>query len=941
MLTPRPGSLTAALLVCLVSMGLAAPRVAAHSPHDVTPVIAVSPDYDTDGLVIASFQFTEYRLLGRSVDGGRSWSVYSNAMTIDSITDIEFSPLFGQDGTLFATTFGGGVWRSTDRGLGWQPINSGLTDLMVRDLTVSPAFGTDQTLAVVTNSGPFVSQDGGATWVLSVAGLIESKPVEIAFDTSGGALYTGQKVLHRSLDHGATWVPLHDFATNLSCIAFDPSDPSGSTLAVSFGRFGMGASFQSSSDGLTDMRVGNVRFAVDGSMLAVSFEGGCHLAAAPLQPFAASATGLESLSDLSQEHFFLALPSPGFDRDGIILLASFEGFYLSFDGGQSWQQQETYSLRLNRQLVFSPEYADDGVVVASSYGAGISVASPPGLDPGAPPGGGALLEDAAPADLMAATLSPGSPHHPAPPVTLPASPTWKGRSTGLHTIWGSELLFSPTFAVDRTLIYAHIGIYKSTDMGRHWQPIPMPSSFVIVRAIALSNAFAEDHTMFTGGGEGQGVYRSEDGGDTWFELTGQGGLPPQSRASVLACSPDFADDGTLFLATTNAGVWRSTDRGDTWVSLGFDDEQVRTLALSPFFHQDRTLFLGMDSQGAFRSTDGGDTWQPVDLAITDMSTYTVQSFGFSPRFKFDGEIFALTRQGHVRFSTDHGQSWVARDQGLTDQALRVLAVSPSYRDDELLMVSSHDWIWRSRDKGLSWSRLPGWVRVDDSHQSALASGNWVSHVMPMAIAPGPSVPGTADHNGPGVRVTTTVGDWTELEFYGTSVAFYAERDSASGIVRIDVDGVPAALVDLYAPTSLPQQAIFEHAFGAEGWHTLRVTLTADQNPAATGRSLRSDGFHYTFVDPLPQQASTASWPYSWLEGGRAGWRLDSPRALLRPSLARQLDAHQGCAPVEPLDAELDADTGAITADAAGDLVGDLAGETATVGARMRPVPGGR
>ena len=88
MLTPRPGSLTAALLVCLVSMGLAAPRVAAHSPHDVTPVIAVSPDYDTDGLVIASFQFTEYRLLGRSVDGGRSWSVYSNAMTIDSITDI-------------------------------------------------------------------------------------------------------------------------------------------------------------------------------------------------------------------------------------------------------------------------------------------------------------------------------------------------------------------------------------------------------------------------------------------------------------------------------------------------------------------------------------------------------------------------------------------------------------------------------------------------------------------------------------------------------------------------------------------------------------------------------------------------------------------------------------------------------------------------------------
>ena len=295
----------------------------------------------------------------------------------------------------------------------------------------------------------------------------------------------------------------------------------------------------------------------------------------------------------------------------------------------------------------------------------------------------------------------------------------------------------------------------------------------------------------------------------------------------------------------------------------------------------------------------------------------MQSFGFSPRFKFDGEVFALTRQGHVRFSTDHGVSWEAREQGLTDQALRVLTLSPSYRFDGTLLVSSHDWVWESRDKGLSWRRLPGWIRVDDTHQSARVSGTWATHAIPGSIALNPIIATPPVHHGPGVRVTQTVGDWTELEFYGTSAAFYAELDPDSGIVQVSVDGMPAALVDLYAPASRPRQKVFEHEFAAPGWHTLRVTLTMLANPASGGRALRSDGFHYTFDEPLPLEASTAAGPYAWLRGGRperlhealqAPGRL-RPGGPLTPSLPVQADAHQGCAEVpgaEPVGDDLEA-----------------------------------
>ena len=58
------------------------------------------------------------------------------------MTDLCFSPDYGQDGTIFAATFWG-VYKSTDSGSLWAPSNSGLTNLFVTCLAISPDFTND------------------------------------------------------------------------------------------------------------------------------------------------------------------------------------------------------------------------------------------------------------------------------------------------------------------------------------------------------------------------------------------------------------------------------------------------------------------------------------------------------------------------------------------------------------------------------------------------------------------------------------------------------------------------------------------------------------------------------------------------------------------------------------------------------------------------------
>jgi photosystem II stability/assembly factor-like uncharacterized protein len=124
----------------------------------------------------------------------------------------------------------------------------------------------------------------------------------------------------------------------------------------------------------------------------------------------------------------------------------------------------------------------------------------------------------------------------------------------------------------------HGGIYRSTDGGLHWQPIPSPAPSGFGFAVAahpsdpLRAWFAPAHSdaqrMPVDGR--LVVSETRDGGES-FTVHGEG-LPARDAYHLvyrhaLAC----ADDGrTLAMGSTTGGLWTSADGGASWECVSRD-----------------------------------------------------------------------------------------------------------------------------------------------------------------------------------------------------------------------------------------------------------------------------------------------------------------------------------------------------------------------------------
>jgi photosystem II stability/assembly factor-like uncharacterized protein len=154
----------------------------------------------------------------------------------------------------------------------------------------------------------------------------------------------------------------------------------------------------------------------------------------------------------------------------------------------------------------------------------------------------------------------------------------------------------------------HGGLFKSTDGGSTWRPLtnglPKDLSQIYV-AIAPSNSSRIYATLATASGK-LGVYRSDDGGENWNQITedarpagriGGGDLPVPK---VDPKNPDI-----IYSASTV--TMRSTDGGKNWSGFrgapGGDDYQ--NLWINP---DNPEIILLVGDQGALVTVNGGASW---------------------------------------------------------------------------------------------------------------------------------------------------------------------------------------------------------------------------------------------------------------------------------------------------------------------------------------------
>ena len=221
------------------------------------------------------------------------------------------------------------------------------------------------------------------------------------------------------------------------------------------------------------------------------------------------------------------------------------------------------------------------------------------------------------------------------------------------------------------------GVYRSKDGGASWQRVLFTNAHA--GAVDLCLSPDDPNTLyattwrairtpwsFESGGDGSGLWKSVDGGDTWAPLHDKPGMPKGTLGiSGITASPAQPKRVYAQIEAAEGGLFRSEDSGLSWTRIN-EERNLRqrawyyTRVFADPKHADTVYVLNV---GFHKSTDGGKTFTAISVPHGDNHDLWIDPA--DPARMIEGN------DGGACVSTDGGASWTAEDNQPTAQFYRV------------------------------------------------------------------------------------------------------------------------------------------------------------------------------------------------------------------------------------------------------------------------------
>ncbi|NND56203.1 MAG: glycosyl hydrolase, partial [Xanthomonadales bacterium] len=221
------------------------------------------------------------------------------------------------------------------------------------------------------------------------------------------------------------------------------------------------------------------------------------------------------------------------------------------------------------------------------------------------------------------------------------------------------------------------GVFRSSDGGKSWQRILHVNEQAGAVDLAMdptnprilyATTWRVLRTPYSleSGGEGSGIWKSTDGGDSWESMAGNEGMPePPLGIAGITVSPSNPDNLYAIIEASEGGVFRSSDAGKTWKRVN----QERKLRQRAWYYsrinadpQDESVVYVLNVR-FHKSKDGGKTFETLSTPHGDNHDLWIDPD--------DPDRMIQSNDGGANVSYDGGDNWSVQSNQPTAQMYRV------------------------------------------------------------------------------------------------------------------------------------------------------------------------------------------------------------------------------------------------------------------------------